>query len=151
MNVDGNTTTAGGGSKLGAVPPHASLGGTALDDRRPPVTGGRRAHRVYVTLDEVEVAALHDRAGAQGWSIPHLMVECALKAPPTSSGADRRAHIAALLELRRLLANATANLNQLARAANITGQLPAAAVLASVLSEVGAAADAIRQAVEERG
>ena len=58
--------------------------------------------------------------------------------------------VEALLELRRLLANATANLNQLARHANTSGELPTAGLIDRVLADVSETTARVRRTVEER-
>ena len=61
------------------------------------------------------------RAAALGVSVPRLMVEAALEGRQTPT--ERRNEIAALFEIRRLLATVANNVNQLARSANIAGQV----------------------------
>ena len=59
--------------------------------------------------------------------MPRLLVESALSGVETP--AERRAWIAELFELRRLLATVANNVNQLAKVANTSGELPAGARL----------------------
>ena len=87
-----------------------------------------------VTLTATEQQQLRERAAGLGVSVPRLLVESALAGVETP--ADRRAWIAELFELRRLLATIANNVNQLARTANTTGELPAAARLSGTLAEV---------------
>ena len=54
-------------------------------------------------------------------SVPRLMVESALSGVETPT--ERRRLVAELFEARRLLATVANNVNQLARAANISGQV----------------------------
>ncbi len=76
-----------------------------------------------VLLTEEERDHLRARACELGVSVPHLLVESALSGVETP--AERRAWIAGLFELRRLLATVANNVNQLAKVANTSGELPA--------------------------
>ena len=67
-------------------------------------------------------------------SVPRLMVESALSGVETPT--DRKQQIAELFEVRRLLATIANNVNQLARAANISGQVDAGRRLEETLGEV---------------
>jgi hypothetical protein len=87
-----------------------------------------------VLLTVQEQAQLRARAGALGVSVPRLLVESALSGVETP--AERRGWIAELFELRRLLATVANNVNQLARTANTTGELPSRAWLTRTLGEV---------------
>jgi hypothetical protein len=64
--------------------------------------------------------------------VPHLLVESALSGVETP--AERRAWIAGLFELRRLLATVANNVNQLAKVANTSGELPASRQRKDVLT-----------------
>ena len=92
--------------------------------------------RVYqqVTLTEVEREQLRARASELGVSVPRLMVESALSGVETPS--DRKQQIAELFEVRRLLATVANNVNQLARSANISGQVDVGRRLEETLVEV---------------
>jgi mobilization protein NikA len=92
--------------------------------------------RVYqpVTLTEQEQEQLRERAAALRVSVPRLMVEAALSGVETP--AQRRVWIAELFELRRLLATVANNVNQLAKVANTSGELPAGDRLPRTLGEV---------------
>ncbi len=98
-------------------------------DTRPTgrVRRGRQTkpRRVYqqITLTEDERDQLRARAGELGVSVPRLMVESALEGQETPT--ERRQQVAELFEVRRLLATVANNVNQLARAANISGELGA--------------------------
>jgi len=89
--------------------------------------GGRsHSHRVKVTAEEA--AALAQRAEERGVSVPRLMVETALADPARSeTAAERQEAMVELFAVRRLLAAVSNNVNQLARQANSTGQVPAEA------------------------
>jgi hypothetical protein len=99
---------------------------------------GREAEprRVYqqVTLTQVERQRLCATAAELGVSVPRLMVESALSGVETPT--DRRRMIAELFEVRRLLATVANNVNQLARAANISGEVDAGRRLEETLGEV---------------
>jgi Bacterial mobilisation protein (MobC) len=113
---------------------------SAGPDARPKgrVRRGREAapRRVYqqVTLTEAEREQLRARAAELGVSVPRLMVESALSGVETPT--DRKQQIAELFELRRLLATVANNVNQLARSANISGQVDAGRRLEDTLGEV---------------
>ena len=68
-------------------------------------------------LTEEERERLRARAAELGVSVPRLLVESALSGVETP--AERRAWIAELFEMRRLLATVANNVNQLAKVANI--------------------------------
>jgi hypothetical protein len=102
------------------------------------VRRGREAapRRVYqqVKLTEEERDQLRARAAALGMSVPRLMVESALSGVATPT--DRRRTMAELFETRRLLATVANNVNQLARAANISGQVHEGQRLEKTLADV---------------
>ena len=97
---------------------------------------GAEPRRVYqqVTLTEVEREQLRAKAAELGVSVPRLMVEAALSGVETPTA--RRRMIAELFEVRRLLATVANNVNQLARSANISGQVDAGRRLEETLGEV---------------
>ena len=66
--------------------------------------------------------------------MPRLLVESAL--PGVETPAERRAWLAELFELRRLLATVANNVNQLARVANTSGELPGDERLSRMFGEV---------------
>jgi hypothetical protein len=92
--------------------------------------------RVYqqVTLTEAERGQLRARAAELGVSVPRLLVESALSGVETPT--DRKQQIAELFEVRRLLATVANNVNQLARSANISGQVDVGRRLEETLGEV---------------
>ena len=67
-------------------------------------------------------------------SVPRLMVESALSGVETPT--ERQRMIAELFETRRLLATVANNVNQLARSANISGQVDVGRRLEETLGEV---------------
>jgi len=87
-----------------------------------------------VKLTEQERDQLRERAAELGVSVPRLMVESALSGVETST--DRRRQVAELFEVRRLLATVANNVNQLARSANISGEVGAGRRLERTLGEV---------------
>ena len=87
-----------------------------------------------VRLSLEEKRRLRERAGELGVSVPRLMVEAALSGVETP--AQRRAWIAELFELRRLLATVANNVNQLAKVANTSGELPMGERLSRTFGEV---------------
>jgi Bacterial mobilisation protein (MobC) len=92
--------------------------------------------RVYqqVTLTGAEREQLRARAAELGVSVPRLMVESALSGMETPT--ERKRMIAELFETRRLLATVANNVNQLARSANISGQVDVGRRLEVTLVEV---------------
>jgi len=113
---------------------------SATADRQP-VGRRRRARdpeprRSYqkVKVSEDEREQLRQRAAELGVSVPRLMVESALEGRMTPD--VRRAEIAELFEIRRLLATVANNVNQLAKTANISGQVPERDRLEKTLGDV---------------
>jgi hypothetical protein len=85
-----------------------------------------------VRVSDAERAALRSRADELDVSVSRLLIESALADDDEAGGwsARRRAAVARhqefieILECRRLLATVANNVNQLAKAANISGDLP---------------------------
>ena len=75
-----------------------------------------------VRVSEEEKQALLVRAAEQNVSVSRLLVESALADGEAPEG--RRAVMAELFELRRLLATVANNVNQVAKATNISGTVP---------------------------
>ena len=88
-----------------------------------------------VKLTETERDELRARAGELGVSVPRLLVESALSGDSWTPS-ERRLQLAELFEVRRLLATVANNVNQLARSANISGQVDAGRRLEETLGEV---------------
>ena len=101
--------------------------------------------RVYqqVTLTVIEQRELRARAVELGVSVPRLLVESALAG--VEAPAERRAWVAELFELRRLLATVANNVNQLAKVANTSGELPTAHRLSCTFGEVDELVVALRE------
>jgi len=102
--------------------------------RRRANTSTPRQKSVHVRLTEREHDRLAGLADGHGVTVQRLLVEAALAGRETP--AARRSAMVELFEIRRLLANVANNVNQLARAANVTGDTPAVARLEVVLQEV---------------
>jgi len=103
----------------------AGLRGVLGRRRRANLPGGRRhAHQVRVSAEEE--AVLVRLAEEAGVSVPRLLVEAAV-AQDKVTATDRRAILAALFELNRVVGGAANNLNQLAKHANATGDFPVGA------------------------
>lgn len=94
--------------------------------RRANAGGRAKSYRVYVT--EAEDAQLRALAGERSVTVPRLLFEAAV-APRVEIDTDRRAAIAEIFSVRRLMANIANNVNQLAKFANSEGRLPQEAEL----------------------
>ena len=98
---------------------------------------------IQVRVSDAERAALRRRADELDVSVSRLLIESAL-ADDAAGGwwARRRAAVARhqelveILECRRLLATVANNVNQLAKAANISGDLPGIRRLDEQLGEL---------------
>lgn len=101
-----------------------------------------------VRLSEVEHRELRERAAALGVSVPRLMVEAALDGRETPT--ERRNELATLFEIRRVLATVANNVNQLARSANIAGQVSEQRRLEETLREVDEVVADLRQLLGAR-
>jgi Bacterial mobilisation protein (MobC) len=88
-----------------------------------------------VKLTAEEQQRLRARAAELGASVPRLMVEAALGSA-TGMTPDRQREVAELFEVRRLLATVANNVNQLARAANTTGELAMQRRLEDALADI---------------
>jgi hypothetical protein len=91
--------------------------------RQPRQPGGRK-NVVKVLLSDQERERLAGRARVAGVSVQRLLVEAAL-AGDAQTATERRGLIAEFAGARRLVAQVSNNVNQLARAANATGEIPA--------------------------
>jgi Bacterial mobilisation protein (MobC) len=117
-----------------AGPVNGGAGSRPLGRTRRQRQAQPRSAEQKVMLSIEEQRRLRVRASELRVSVPRLMVEAALSDVETP--ADRRAWIAELFELRRLLATVANNVNQLTKAANISGDLPAGERLARTLADV---------------
>ncbi len=91
--------------------------------------------QIQVKATEDERERLRARAAELGVSVPRLMVESALDGDSWTP-TERRLQLSELFEVRRLLATVANNVNQLARSANISGQVDAGRRLEQTLVEV---------------
>ena len=94
----------------------------ALTRRRRANVQGGRMHRHEVSVTPEEEGLLLRLALEQGVTIPRLLIEAATAEQPGESATDRRALLAELFGLHRAVGAVGNNLNQLARAANATGE-----------------------------
>jgi uncharacterized protein (DUF1778 family) len=105
-----------------------------VEKRLPKQPGGRK-HELKVRLTDEQRAKVAGRASDAGVSISRLMVEAALSGSDRTA-TERRAIVIELLGVRRLVAALGNNVNQLAKVANATGQVP---------EELPAALDAVER------
>ncbi|MGH2868170.1 MAG: plasmid mobilization protein [Solirubrobacteraceae bacterium] len=124
---------------MSAVPGSGPLGRSRRDRQEVP-----RHASVKVRLSEDERAQLRARAAELGVSVPRLMVESALARWDGQTATERRRELAELFEIRRLLATVANNVNQLARGANISGQVPEHDRLQRTLRDVDEAVGELR-------
>lgn len=112
----------------------------------------RRRFQYGVRVSEEERAALEERAAGRGVTVARLLVDAALERPlpePSSehpSFEQLRPFYAVLDGLQREIARVGNNVNQLARSANTSGELPTARRLEEALEEARAAIRAVHGA-----
>ena len=87
------------------------------------VTGGR-PFRHEVKVSEAEEAQLVILAARHRVTIPRLLVMSALERSDEITAADQRELLTELFVIHRLLGNLTNNVNQIAKVANSTRELP---------------------------
>lgn len=90
--------------------------------RQPNALGGRSVRRV-VKLTVEQDLALQVMAEELGVSVPRLLVESTLSQSRGETAAERRELITSLFIVQRSVAAVGNNLNQIARAANATGEI----------------------------
>ena len=100
---------------------HTPPRGRSLGRRRRANAPQARDRQQLVWLTEDEKKALVARAAEENVSVSRLLVESALAEGESPEG--RRAVMAELFELRRLLATIANNMNQLAKLANTSGEV----------------------------
>jgi hypothetical protein len=111
----------------------------------------RRRYQYGVRVSGEERAGLEQRAGVRGVSVARLLVDCALERPLPApdlkhpSFEQLRPYYAVLDWLQREIGRIGNNVNQLARAANTTGEIPTERRLREVLEEARAAIAAVHQ------
>jgi hypothetical protein len=103
-----------------------------LRTRQSNVVGGRTYRHVVKLTDEQELA-VQAAARVQGVTVARLLADSALKAPRASVS---REDLTELFAVTKLIAAVGRNLNQLAKVANATGEVP---------PETAAAVDAVRR------
>jgi len=109
-------------------------------------TGARDKKRYIVRVNGDEEVQLEARALVRAVTVPRLLVESALNAH-IETDTDRKAAMAELFAVRRLLANVANNVNQIARFANEEKQFPADAK--AIVQEYRALVPRISAAIEE--
>jgi len=110
---------AGGWHVSEQVPP-----GRVMARRRSANVAGGRPFKHEVKVSAEQEARLRELADEQRVSIPRLLVESALTPSPGETVTERRNAMAELFALHRLLASVSNNVNQLAKVANATGEIP---------------------------
>ncbi|GAA2559337.1 hypothetical protein HD598_002736 [Neomicrococcus aestuarii] len=90
--------------------------------RQANVTGGRPIRR-EVKLSVSEDAALRVAAASMGVTVPRLLKESALSASRGETVTERHELIKELFLVQRAIAAVGNNINQIARAANATGEI----------------------------
>ena len=110
--------------------------GPRLDRRRSARTQGGRG-RLTVYLTDAERALLEARSEVSGESMAKILVDCALHPASAGEGVDAggvHELVAQLRDYRRQLVGVTTNLNQVARHANTTSEIPSS--FSAVLEEI---------------
>ena len=111
--------------------------GPRLDRRRSARTQGVRRGRLTVYLTSAERALLEARSEVSGESMAKILVDCALHPASAGDGVDAggvHELVAQLRDYRRQLVGVTTNLNQIARHANTTSEIPSS--FSAVLEEI---------------
>lgn len=119
---------------------------TRLDSRKrqPNATGGRSVRRV-VKLTVEQDLALQVMAKEIDISVPRLLVESTLAQSRGETAAERRELITALFMVQRSVAAVGNNLNQIARAANATGEVDAS--LGAVIEHISGSMKNLDEAI----
>lgn len=90
-------------------------------ERQANVVGGR-PKRFTVKTSPEQTAALERLAGERGMTVPRLLVSTTLR--PSAMSALKRDDVTDLLDVVRYLGAISNNVNQLAKVANSTNELP---------------------------
>lgn len=115
-------------------------------ERRKRVLGGRHAARYNVKVTAAEGGVLERIAAVQHVSVPRLLVEAAMSSELRETPTERKAAMAELFALHRLLAAISNNVNQIAKVANATGEIQGE--LRSTLDAVRRTAERIDEAID---
>lgn len=115
-------------------------------ERRKRVLGGRHAARYNVKVTAAEGGVLERIAAAQHVSVPRLLVEAAMSSELRETPTERKAAMAELFALHRLVAAISNNVNQIAKVANATGEIQGE--LRSTLDAVRRTAERIDDAID---
>lgn len=115
-------------------------------ERRKRVPGGRKGGRYNVKVTPSEGGVLERIAAAQHVSVPRLLVEAAISSERRETPTERKAAMAELFALHRLLAAVSNNVNQIAKAMNATHELHVE--LQSTLDAVRRTAQQIDDAID---
>ena len=103
----------------------ATTGGVRrLSRRRARNVPGGRPFKHEVKVSEVEEAKLVVAAAQHRVTIPRLLVMSALERSDEITAADKRELLVELFRINRLLGNMANNVNQIAKVANSTRELP---------------------------
>ncbi|MDQ1248534.1 MAG: hypothetical protein QG597_2907 [Actinomycetota bacterium] len=129
------------------VPEDAGSGRSGAARRRRRVPGGRR-QMLNVRYTQEELEQVTARAAAAGWEVTSYVAEAALWGPTRTEDApgrgvwafrmgapERRAWAEELMAVRRIVGATANNVNQLARAANATGEVPVQAAVSLAACE----------------
>lgn len=117
--------------------------------RRANAAGGPRQKRVVVRLTDDELERLEAKAAEQRVTVQGLMVGAALS-DSIESVTERRQVAAELMKVQRLIGGTADNMNQVARKANTTHEVPSdfRAAIAQARSTWDQAAVVLEQFVE---
>lgn len=123
-----------------------SVGLRRLSRRRARNVSGGRPFKHEVKVSEAEEAQLLVLASRYGMSIPRVLVMSALDRSDEITAADKRELLTELFTIHRLLGNMANNINQIAKAVNSTGDLPAQT--GAVFTALGSTLQRVRQEIE---
>lgn len=108
---------------------------------------GGRSHVCKVMLNDDELRIVKGRAAALGISMQRAMIEATMGVPPLTRTERDTLH-RELMAVRRQLAGLTNNVNQIAKALNSDGEVPAPQIRA-VLDRSARAAERVEQLAME--
>ncbi|MBO1768246.1 plasmid mobilization relaxosome protein MobC [Allobranchiibius sp. GilTou38] len=99
--------------------------------RRANAGGGPRGHRVVITHTDEEWVRVKSLAEVQGVTVPRLYARAVFARDVVAAARVEQVHLE-LYGVRRLLAGAATNINQIARVANATDDVDGAALAGAV-------------------